>query len=49
MRTTIDIPDHLNPILRSVARDRGISLSQVVGELLRQVLTGKANASKPGF
>ena len=29
MRTTIDLPDHLTPVLRSVARDRGISLSQL--------------------
>lgn len=29
MRTTIDIPDHLIPVLRRVARDRGISLSQL--------------------
>jgi len=49
MRTTIDIPDHLNPILRSVARDRGTSLSQVVGELLQQVLGDKANIEEPVF
>ena len=41
MRTTIDIPDHLDPILRSVARDRGTSLSQVVAELLERVLGGE--------
>jgi len=47
MRTTIDIPDHLNPILRRVARDRGTSLSQVVGELLERVLFSTDPAFKP--
>jgi hypothetical protein len=39
MRTTIDIPDEIDPILRRVARDRGTSLSQVVGALLTQALS----------
>ena len=42
MRTTIDIPDHLNPILRSVARDLGT-------ELLQQVLGDKTNTAEPVF
>ncbi len=49
MRTTIDIPDHLNPILRSVARDRGTSLSQVVGDILKQALGEKTIADEPVF
>lgn len=38
MRTTIDIPDKLDPLLRRIARDRGTSLSQVVGELLERAI-----------
>lgn len=49
MRTTIDIPDKLDPILRRVARDRGTSLSQVVGAILEQALSAADDQSSPKF
>lgn len=44
MRTTIDIPDQIAPTLRSVARDRGISLSRVVAELLIEAVEGRTSS-----
>ena len=44
MRTTIDIPDQIAPTLRSVARDRGVSLSRIVGELLVQAVEGGSSS-----
>ncbi len=38
MRTTIDLPDDLHEITRSIARDRGTSLSETVATLLRSAL-----------
>lgn len=38
MRTTIDLPDDLHEITRSIARDRGTSLSETVATLLRRAL-----------
>lgn len=38
MRTTIDLPDDLLAAARSLARDRGTSLSQAVAELVRRGL-----------
>lgn len=40
MRTTIDFPDELLEMLRSLARDEGVSLSRAVTALLRQQLDG---------
>lgn len=38
MRTTIDLPDDLHSIVRSIARDQSQSLSQAVVDLLRRGL-----------
>ncbi len=38
MRTTIDLPDDLHRAARSLARDRGQSLSLTVSELVRRAL-----------
>jgi predicted transcriptional regulator len=35
MRTTIDLPDDLHRIATSIARDREVSLSEAVAQLLR--------------
>jgi len=44
VRTTIDIPDHVAPTLRSVARDRGVSLSRLVGDLLIEAIEGRSSS-----
>ncbi len=38
MRTTIDLADDLHEVLKSVARDRGTSLSETVSVLIRERL-----------
>lgn len=38
MRTTIDLPDDLHAAARSIARDRGTTLSETVADLLRRGL-----------
>lgn len=38
MRTTIDLPPDLHEAARSVARDRGGTLSEAVAELIRRGL-----------
>lgn len=38
MRTTIDLPEDLHRVARSLAHDRGQSLSQTVSELVRRGL-----------
>ena len=38
MRTTIDLPKDLHDAARSIARDRGITLSEAVTDLLRRGL-----------
>lgn len=38
MRTTIDLPDDLHEVLKSVARDRGATLSETVSVLIRERL-----------
>lgn len=38
MRTTIDLPDDLHQQARSLARDRGTTLSEAVAELMRRGL-----------
>ncbi len=38
MRTTIDLPDDVHQVALAVARDRGVTLSAAVTELLRQAL-----------
>jgi predicted transcriptional regulator len=38
MRTTIDLPEDLHRIARSIAHDRKVSLSRAVADLLRQAL-----------
>ncbi|MEX2659436.1 MAG: hypothetical protein WD232_07045 [Acidimicrobiales bacterium] len=38
MRTTVDLPDDLHAAARSVARDRGVTMSQAVAELMRRGL-----------
>ena len=38
VRTTIDLPDDLHDAARSLARDRGTTLSQAVAELVRRGL-----------
>ena len=49
MRTTVDIPDDLHAILRSVARDRGTSLSQTVTDLVRERLHGGRERDVPRY
>jgi hypothetical protein len=39
MRTTVDLPDDLHRAARSLARDRGQSLSHTVSELVRRALS----------
>lgn len=38
MRTTVDLPKHLHDAARSIARDRGISFSAAVADLMRRGL-----------
>ncbi len=38
MRTTIDLPEDLHTLTRSLARSRGQTLSETISEILRQVL-----------
>lgn len=38
MRTTVDLPKDLHDAARSIARDRGITLSEAVADLLRRGL-----------
>lgn len=38
MRTTIDLPPDLHDAARSIARDRGTTLSEAVAELIRRGL-----------
>lgn len=38
MRTTIDLPPDLHDAARSIARDRGTSLSEAVADLIRRGL-----------
>lgn len=38
MRTTIDLPEDLHRIAKSIARDTGKTLSETVAELLRRGL-----------
>jgi hypothetical protein len=39
MRTTVDLPDDLHRAARSLAHDRGQSLSQTISELVRRALS----------
>lgn len=47
MRTTVDLPDDLHQMLRSLAHERDSSLSRTVTDLLRERLGGGA-ATAPG-
>lgn len=38
MRTTIDLPSDLHDAARSIARDRGTTLSEAVADLMRRGL-----------
>ena len=38
VRTTIDLPEDLHRVARSIARDRGATLSEVVAELMHRGL-----------
>lgn len=38
MRTTVDLPDELHDAARSIARDRGTTLSEAVADLMRRGL-----------
>lgn len=38
MRTTVDLPEDLHDAARSIARDRGTTMSAVVTELVRRGL-----------
>jgi Arc/MetJ family transcription regulator len=38
MRTTIDLPDDLHRVALSIARERDVTLSQAVADLLRRAL-----------
>jgi hypothetical protein len=40
MRTTVDLPDDLHALARRVARDRGVTLSEAVADLMRRGLGG---------
>ncbi len=42
MRTTIDLPQDLHEIARSIARDRSQTLSEAVADLLRRGLSRDA-------
>jgi hypothetical protein len=39
MRTTVDLPDDLHRAARSLAHDRGQSLSHTISELVRRALS----------
>ncbi|MGC2191320.1 MAG: hypothetical protein WA751_03190 [Candidatus Dormiibacterota bacterium] len=39
MRTTIDIPEELHRAVRSLAQDKGQSLSQTISDFLREGLS----------
>ncbi|MBA3417230.1 MAG: antitoxin [Geodermatophilaceae bacterium] len=43
MRTTIDLPEDLHEIARSIARDRSQTLSETVADLLRRGLSRDAS------
>ena len=38
MRTTVDLPDDVHAVARRVARDRGVTLSEAVADLIRRGL-----------
>lgn len=40
MRTTIDLPDDLHDLARSLARDTGQTLSQTVAMMMRRAISG---------
>lgn len=40
MRTTIDLPDDLHDLVRSLARDTGQTMSQAVAMLMRRAIDG---------
>ncbi|HEU5001226.1 MAG TPA: antitoxin [Actinomycetota bacterium] len=42
MRTTIDLPDDLHAVAAAFARDRGITLSQAVAEIMRKAVSPPA-------
>lgn len=44
MRTTIDLPDDLHRIATSIARDREVSLSEAVAQLLRGAICTSTTA-----
>ena len=44
MRTTIDLPEDLHRIATSIARDRSLTLSETVADLLRVALAGQQDA-----
>lgn len=47
VRTTIDLPPDLHDAARSIARDRGTTLSEAVAELIRRGL-GQSGSVKYG-
>jgi Arc/MetJ family transcription regulator len=48
MRTTIDLPEDLHQIARSIARETGRSLSHAVADLLRRGLEQTRGEAEPG-
>jgi hypothetical protein len=40
MRTTVDLPADLHALARRVARDRGVTLSEAVADLMRRGIGG---------
>lgn len=44
VRTTLTLPDDLLEIARSIARDRGITLGEVITDLARKGLAGSSPA-----
>ena len=38
MRTTIELPDDLHTLARELAHQRGVSMSEVVADLMRRAL-----------
>ncbi|MGA7362428.1 MAG: CopG family transcriptional regulator [Candidatus Dormiibacterota bacterium] len=46
MRPTIDLPDELRRAARSLAHDRGQSLSQTISEYVRQGLSSYSGAER---
>lgn len=45
MRTTVDLPDDLHQILKSIARDRGESVSHTISDLLMATIAPQSQGA----